>query len=56
VYDWQNVGFVSSGPEAEAGGVRFDTSLRGNSNVGHTYGAKLTPAERVALIEYLKTL
>ena len=29
----------SSGPEAEAGGVRFDTSLRGNSNAGHVYGA-----------------
>jgi len=56
VYDWNNVGFVSSGPEAEASGVRFDTSLKGNRSAGHMYGVKLPPSERVALIEYLKTL
>jgi mono/diheme cytochrome c family protein len=56
VFDWTNVGFVSSGPEAEAGGVRFDTSLKGNSNAGHVYGAKLSPQERELLLEYLKTL
>jgi mono/diheme cytochrome c family protein len=56
VYDWQKVGFVSEGPEAEKSGVRFDTSLRGNSNAGHTYGAELPAADREALIEYLKTL
>jgi mono/diheme cytochrome c family protein len=56
VYDWQNLGFVSSGPEAEAQGVRFDTTVKGNSNAGHVYGAKLTAAERERLLEYLKTL
>ncbi len=56
VYDWTNVGFVSSGPEAEAGGVKFDTSLKGNSNAGHLYGATLTREERERLLEYLKTL
>jgi hypothetical protein len=56
VYDWTNVGFVSGGPEAEAGGVRYDTSLKGNSNAGHVYGSKLSSADRVALLEYLKTL
>ena len=56
VYDWTNVGFVSSGPEAEANGVRFDTSLKGNSNAGHVYGAKLSRQERELLLEYLKTL
>ena len=56
VYDWTNVGFVASGPEAEAGGVKFDTSLKGNSNAGHLYGAKLTREERELLLEYLKTL
>ena len=50
------VGFVSEGPEAEKSGVGFDTSLRGNSNAGHTYGADLPAADREALIEYLKTL
>jgi hypothetical protein len=56
VYDWTNVGFVSSGPEAEAGGVRFDTSLKGNSNAGHVYGATLSRQDRELLLEYLKTL
>jgi mono/diheme cytochrome c family protein len=56
VYDWENVGFVSSGSAAEAEGVRFDTTLRGNANRGHLYGVTLTTKERVALLEYLKTL
>ena len=56
VYDWENVGFVSTGPEAEKNGVRFDTSLRGNGNRGHVYGQNLPAAERLAIIEYMKTL
>jgi hypothetical protein len=55
VYDWKNVGFISSGPEAEREGVRFSTKDRGNSNTGHLYGTTLEPAVRNALIEYLKT-
>jgi mono/diheme cytochrome c family protein len=55
VYDWQKVGFVSEGPDAERNGVRFDTAERGNSNAGHLYGRDLPPADREALIEYLKT-
>lgn len=34
----------------------YDTSKVGRSNRGHTYGDKLTEAERLAVIEYLKTL
>jgi mono/diheme cytochrome c family protein len=56
VYDWRGVGFVSTGPEAEQQGVEFDTSLRGNSNTGHTYGRELSVQDREALLEYLKTL
>jgi len=55
VYDWDNVGFASTGPDAEKGGVVFDTSLRGNGNGGHLYGAELPASDREALIEYLKT-
>lgn len=55
VYDWERVGFVSEGPEAEKGGVMFDTRLRGNSNTGHLYGQELSAADREALIEFLKT-
>jgi hypothetical protein len=55
VYDWTNVGFVSSGPDAEREGVRYSTKDRGNSNAGHLYGATLDAAAKSALIEYLKT-
>lgn len=34
----------------------FDTSLRGNSNVGHEYGTQLNEDERWALLEYVKSL
>ncbi|HVE75554.1 MAG TPA: c-type cytochrome [Actinomycetota bacterium] len=56
VYDFVNAGFVSSGAEAEKLGFTFDTKLRGNSNVGHIYGAVLTPEEKLDLLEFLKTL
>jgi hypothetical protein len=48
------------------GGFAFDTTKRGNSNSGHEFndnpgkkgviGRLLSPDERRALIEYLKTL
>jgi mono/diheme cytochrome c family protein len=56
VYDWENAGFISSGPQAEAEGVRFDTALKGNANGGHLYGTALPADQRRVLIEYLKTL
>jgi mono/diheme cytochrome c family protein len=34
----------------------FNTSLKGKSADGHTYPDELTPAEKRALLEYLKTL
>ena len=55
VYDFQKVGFVSEGRDAERNGVRFDTSERGNGNGGHLYGRDLPAADRDALIEFLKT-
>ncbi len=56
VYDFENVGFVSSGPDAEREGVRFDTRERGNGNAGHVYGTSLSREAREGLLEYLKTL
>ena len=56
VYDPARVGFVSTGPEAERAGTRFDTALPANSNAGHLWGTALAPEEKRALIEYLKTL
>jgi hypothetical protein len=61
-YDPVNVGYRT---EEFPGGFRLDTSIRGNSNSGHEFnngsgkgiiGPLLTPDERRALIEYLKTL
>jgi hypothetical protein len=61
-YDPKNVGYRGSQME---GGFTFDTSLPGNSNAGHEFtdvagrkgaiGRKLSPEERYAIIEYLKT-
>ena len=56
VYDQTRVGFVSSGPEAEASGFRYDTNVIGNSNQGHLWGTDLSPDDKRALIEFLKTL
>jgi mono/diheme cytochrome c family protein len=56
VYDWRGVGFIATGSSAEKEGVEFDTSVRGNSNAGHTYGQELSIQDREALLEYLKTL
>ena len=56
VLDGERVGFVTAGADAKYYGVRFDTSLRGNGNGGHVYGTELPPAEKDALIEFLKTL
>ena len=56
VYDPADVGFVSSGAEAEREGWKEDTSVRGNGNQGHTYGTDLPAADKNALLEFLKTL
>jgi hypothetical protein len=56
VYDYANVGFVSTRPEAQQAGFRFDTQVQGNGNAGHVYGTTLSSDEKNALLEYLKTL
>lgn len=38
------------------GAFLFDTSVPGNSNAGHEFGAHLSDEDRWALIEYLKSL
>jgi mono/diheme cytochrome c family protein len=56
VYDPVNVGFVSTGPQAERAGTRFAVSERSNGNGGHLFGTTLAESEKETLIEYLKTL
>ncbi len=55
VYNFADVGFQSAGAEAERLGWRYDTTARGNSNGGHTYGTNLATEEKEAILEYLKT-
>jgi hypothetical protein len=59
VYDPKNVGFASDVPaEQTRKYFAFDTTLPGNGNAGHegrAYGTELSPAEKDALIEFLKT-
>jgi len=49
------VGFVTTGADAERYGSLYDTNRPGNGNAGHPYGTTLTPENKRALIEYLKT-
>jgi mono/diheme cytochrome c family protein len=55
VVDFDRVGFMSTGGEAEAYGFRFDTGIRGNGNGGHVYGTDLGDGEKRTLVEFLKT-
>jgi hypothetical protein len=52
-FDPVHLGF-STTPQAHT--VLLDTTLLGNSNAGHYYGTDLSHDERMALIEYIKTL
>jgi hypothetical protein len=52
-FDPERVGYeTKSGP----GLYKYDATLRGFSNAGHEYGAKISDDDRWALIEFLKTL
>ena len=56
VYDPKNVGFITTGPDAQRVGFLLQTCLPGNGNGGHTYGVDLSDKDKWALIEYMKTL
>jgi hypothetical protein len=56
VLDPVGVGFVSSGPEAEAAGFRYDVTQPGNGNQGHEYGVQLSTDDKRAMVEFMKTL
>lgn len=53
-FDPVKVGYVTA-----SGGDNsflFDTTVEGNSNAGHEFGSSLTASQRLALLEYIKTL
>ncbi|WP_437677844.1 cytochrome c [Sorangium sp. So ce131] len=61
VVDRKRGGFVHDAPDAPELArkgllFRYDTREPGNGNQGHTYGAGLSRDDKMALIEYLKTL
>jgi len=56
LYDPVGVGFVSLGTTGEQGLFLYDTTVRGSGNQGHGYGTDLPAPEKLALLEYLKTL
>ena len=57
VYDQDRAGFVADvGSEAGRTFTRFDVNVRGNGNQGHEFGLALSPAEKDALVEYMKGL
>lgn len=49
-YDVADAGYIDDGDFV------FDTSLRGNYSGGHTYGTTLPEQDKLALLEYLKSL
>jgi mono/diheme cytochrome c family protein len=63
-YDRDRIGMTVEAIDATPSEVRtlherrhyFDTSLPGKSNAGHTFPDELSPTERAAVLEYLKTL
>jgi mono/diheme cytochrome c family protein len=56
-YDLAVVGGANEPAAAdETGKYVYDTAHAGYGNGGHTFGDRLSPAERAALLEYLKTL
>lgn len=55
-YDYVNVGWKYTSSDKQYTRSTYNTTLKGYSNSGHTFGDKLTTMEREAVIEYLKTL
>jgi hypothetical protein len=57
VYDRKNAGFISTvAAENRKKYFLYDTRLPGNGNGGHLYGVQLQPAEKDAIVEYMKKL
>ncbi|WP_315817482.1 c-type cytochrome [Paraflavitalea speifideaquila] len=54
-YDYQKMGWVYK-KQDQPGKNIYNTTTPGYANYGHTFGDKLTGAERKALLEYMKKL
>lgn len=56
VYDFERLGWVYESKDKPTPRKTYNTSLPGYGNQGHTFGDHLSPSERKAVLEYLKTL
>ncbi|RPD48945.1 c-type cytochrome [Paracnuella aquatica] len=54
-YDYEGLGWKHEAHDAPKNKA-YNTTLPGYGNYGHTFGDKLTNAERKAVLEYLKTI
>jgi len=55
-YDYSHLGWVYETHDRPDGKKVYNTTLPGYGNYGHYFGDKLSDDERLAVIEYLKTL
>jgi hypothetical protein len=57
-YGQTNIGYINeaSFSEDNVNSFTFDTNVEGNKNVGHPWGTTWTKEDKLALIEFLKTL
>jgi cytochrome c peroxidase len=57
-FDPELVGYPALRDASQSCGAQFklDTSLPGNRNIGHNYGTRLSPPDKKALIEFVKSL
>ncbi|MBU2996259.1 c-type cytochrome [Cellulophaga baltica] len=55
-YDSTKLGWNYTVETSKQNTQTYDTSLKGYGNGGHTFGDELTDSERLAVLEYLKTL
>ncbi|GAB4404372.1 MAG: hypothetical protein OHK0039_04460 [Bacteroidia bacterium] len=55
-YDWTRLGWRYTTPDRPRGDRVYDTTRPGSGNQGHYFGDELSDSERLALLEYLKTL
>lgn len=56
-YDPEKLGYVLNTSEGDAEALfLFDTTKLGNDNGGHEFGTDLSEADRMALLEYLKSI
>lgn len=55
-YDFENLGWQYEEKESKLDKYTYDTTQKGYGNQGHYFGDRLNDAERLAVVEYLKTL